>query len=215
MKSDFLESNLENAGFWGHGSAHCGLCSGPRGEVLELCRPQAVPRAAEPPNLSQAPETSNQQPWGSWVIPVTAVTRDSNSDDTCTFPEKKKLGPGTLKYITLAGSAISTVFATSPKCVFKGSFKNCFDVDLYNSDAIQQLSDDDQRCALCEIRNLKIIIKLLGLMGDETRVIHQQKINPWWNPQCWNFNGQEWSRLEEKPKPPVEEWNMIWSKMYP
>lgn len=131
------------------------------------------------------------------------------------FPEKKKLGPGTLKYITLAGSAISTVFATSPKCVFKGSFKNCFDVDLYNSDAIQQLSDDDQRCALCEIRNLKIIIKLLGFMGDEPRVIHQQKINPWWNPQCWNFNGQEWSRLEEKPKPPVEEWNMIWSKMYP
>lgn len=120
----------------------------PTGEVLELCRPQAVPRAAEPPaSLSQAPETSNQQPWGSWVIPVTAVTRDSNSDDTSTFPEKKKLGPSTLKYITLAGSAISTVFATSPKCVFKGSFKNCFDVDLYNSDAIQQLSDDGP--ALC------------------------------------------------------------------
>lgn len=145
-------------------------------EVHELCRPPAVPRAAEPrANLSQAPETPSQQPWGSLVI---AVTRDSNSDDTCTFPEKKKLGPGTLKYITLAGSAISTVFATSPKCIFKDSFKNCFDVDLYNSDAIQQLSDDDQHCALCEIRNLKIIIKLLGLMGDETRAIHQQKINP-------------------------------------
>lgn len=65
-------------------------------QVLELCRPQAVPRAAEPPaNLSQAPETPSQQPWGSLVIPVTAVTRDSNSDDTCTFPEKKKLGPST------------------------------------------------------------------------------------------------------------------------
>lgn len=145
-------------------------------EVHELCRPPAVPRAAEPrSNLSQAPEIPSQQPWGSLVI---AVTRDSNLDDTCTFPEKKKLGPGTLKYITLAGSAISTVFATSPKCIFKDSFKNCFDVDLYNSDAIQQLSDDDQHCALCEIRNLKIIIKLLGLMGDETRAIHQQKINP-------------------------------------
>lgn len=179
MKSDFLESNLENAGFSEDTARPLRALPWPTGEVLELCRPQAVPRAAEPPaNLSQAPETSNQQPWGSWVIPVTAVTRDSNSDDTCTFPGKKRLGPSTLKYITLAGSAISTVFATSPKCVFKGSFKNCFDVDLYNSDAIQQLSDDDQRCALCEIRNLKIIIKLLGLMGDETRVIHQQKINP-------------------------------------
>lgn len=40
------------------------------------------------------------------------------------------------------------------------------------------LMTTNQRCALCEIRNLKIIIKLLGLMGDETRVIHQQKINP-------------------------------------
>lgn len=97
-------------------------------------------------------------------------------DDTCTFPEKKKnTRPSTLKYITLTGSAINTVFATSPKCIFKDSFKNCFDVELYNSDAIQQLSDDDQHCALCETRNLKIIIKLLGLMGDETRVVHQKK----------------------------------------
>lgn len=102
-------------------------------------------------------------------------------DYTCTFPEKKRggqggeIGPSTLKYITLTGSAINTVFATSPKCIFKDSFKNCFDVDLYNSDAIQQLSDDDQHCALCGTRNLKIIIKLLGLMGDETRVVHQKK----------------------------------------
>lgn len=60
-------------------------------EVLELCHPPAVPRAAEPrANLSQAPETPNQQPWGSLVI---AVTRDSNSDNTCTFPEKKNSDP--------------------------------------------------------------------------------------------------------------------------
>lgn len=145
-----------------------------------------------------------------YTIPLLFQKRKKNKN-------KKKIGPSTLKYITLTGSAINTVFATSPKCIFKDSFKNCFDVDLYNSDAIQQLSDDDQHCALCETRNLKIIIKLLGLMGDETRVVHQKKKkkNPWWNPQCWNFNWQEWSRLEEKPKPPVEEWNMIWSKMYP
>lgn len=180
MKSDFSESNLEHAGFCGDAAPPTAGSATAHGvEVLELCRPPAVPRAAKPPaNLSQAPETPHQQPWGSLVIPATAVTRDWNADDTCIFPGKKKLGPSTLKYITLAGSAISTVFATSPKCIFKDSFKNRFDVDLYNSDAIQQLSDDDQRCALCEIRNLKIIIKLLGLMGDETRVIHQQKINP-------------------------------------
>jgi len=59
-------------------------------------------------------------------------------DNTCTFPEKKKknIGPSTLKYITLTGSAINTVFATSPKCIFKDSSKNRFDVDLCNSDAI-------------------------------------------------------------------------------
>lgn len=180
MKSDFLESNLENAGFCEDTQLVPLRVLPSRGWKCTSCViPQLSPEPAEPrANLRQAPETPNQQFWGSWVIPVIALTGDSNPDDTCTFPEKKKLGPSTLKYITLAGSAISTVFATSPKCIFKDSFKNCFDVDLYNSDAIQQLSDDDQHCALCETRNLKIIIKLLGLMGDETRVIHQQKINP-------------------------------------
>lgn len=97
MKSDFLESNLENAGFSEDTARPLRALPWPTGEGLELCRPQAVPRAAEPPaNLSQAPETSNQQPWGSWVIPVTAVTTDSNLDDTCTFPGKKNSDPAHL-----------------------------------------------------------------------------------------------------------------------
>lgn len=155
MKSDFSESNLENTGSVGTQLGPGRALPSPTGWKCSSCVvPQLSPEQLSHQKPQPGTKTPSQQPWGSLVIPGTAVTRDSNSDDTCTFPEKKKLGPSTLKYITLAGSAISTVFATSPKCIFKDSFKNCFDVDLYNSDAIQQLSDDDQP-ALCFMWNQK------------------------------------------------------------
>lgn len=214
MNSDFLERNLQNAGCCEDTQlVPLRALPCPRGGSAQLVSSPSCPQSSWATSRAQ-PGTRDPQPTA-LGLPGHSCDQRLKLGRHLHFSRKEKLGPSSLKYITLAGSAISTVFATSPKCIFKDSFKNCFDVDLCNSDAIQQLSDDDQHCALCEIRNLKIIIKLLGLMGDETRVIHQQKINPWWNPQCWNFNGQEWSRLEEKPKPPVEEWNMIWSKMYP
>lgn len=90
--------------------------------------------------------------------------------------KKKNSDPGHLNISLLQEVLSVQSLQLAPSVYLRILLK--IDVDLYNSDAIQQLSDDDQHCALCEIRNLKIIIKLLGLMGDETRVIHQQKINP-------------------------------------
>lgn len=57
MKSDFLESNLENAGFWGHSSAHCGLCRGPRGK----CSSCVVPKLS-PEQLSHQTSARHQRP---------------------------------------------------------------------------------------------------------------------------------------------------------
>lgn len=55
------------------------------------------------------------------------IRYSTHINDTCDLPGKKKNPPkpkhhsrsGTLKYITLTGSAISIVFATSPKHIFK------------------------------------------------------------------------------------------------
>lgn len=146
--------------------------------VLQLCWGAAD---VQPSRADRHPDTPVSTTW-SFPGSFCNCYYRTHLDDTCSFPEKgrkkkksikkSKIRPSTLKYITGKGSAIKTVFATSPKCIFKDSFKNCSDVELYNSDAIQQLSDDDQHCALCETRNLKII-KLLGLMGAETRAVQK------------------------------------------
>lgn len=148
-------------------------------EVLELCRPPAVPRAAEPPaNLSQAPETPNQQPWGSLVTPGTAVTRQTQTTPAL-FQKRKNSDPVHLNISLLQEVLSVQSLQLAPSVYLRILLKIvlmliCIIQMPYNS----CLMMTNQRCALCEIRNLKMIIKLLGLMGDETRVIHQQKINP-------------------------------------
>lgn len=57
----------------------------------------------------------------------------------------------------------------APSVYLRILLKTGVDVELCNSYATQRLSDDDQHCALWKTRNLQIIIKLLGLMGDGTK----------------------------------------------
>lgn len=119
-----------------------------------------------------------EQPRVCLVFSEIVFTRYSNSLRRYLYfsrKEKKKIGPSTLKYITLTGSAVDTVFATSPKCIFKDSFKNCFMLVC-----IIQMPYDS--CVMMtsvvlymKLENSKIITKLLGLMGDKTRVVHQKK----------------------------------------